>query len=264
MEKTLMRPKIHFACLFGVDYELDIAPYWIRHWQSHQLDYYRIFLHREKSGIPSSTVKLFQDAGFYVSCVDGPHSNGILRRETVGRYAMNIDPEDFIVTADADEFHDLDYHDALQEYDIISGFLHDHYGASLEVCDRDPFEQYPHEEKFTGEPLKNFTPPFLRTTEWPLTRRGKILACRAGDKLLYMGSHVMGEVSSTAKILDNQKVHHFAWRESAARKTAVKSYYKKENLKEIFGVVANNPSIREECFAMHSDLVKRDVALEIV
>lgn len=236
--------KIHFACLFGVDYELDLAPWWINHWLSHNLDFYQIYLHREEGTVNPSVVAMFRDAGFHVTCVNGPHSNGILRRETLGRYALNMNPDSFLVTADADEFHQLAdpdgeplrYRDALQRYDIITGFMFDHYGDRLEACNRQPFAQYPFTEEFTGEHLKNFTPPFLRTTEWPLTRRTKVLACRAGEKLSYMGSHCMESVSMNSKILDNQKVHHFAWRESAARKVVVKPYYKSENLKEIFGL----------------------------
>jgi hypothetical protein len=42
-------------------------------------------------------------------------------------------------------------------------------------------------------------------------------------------------VSSNARILPDQKVIHFAWRESARKKVAVKSYFSEKNLDEIFG-----------------------------
>jgi len=249
----MKKPRIHFSCLFGVDYELDLMPYWVDHWKSHKLDVYHIYLHREKGVIDPAIVDFFHSAGFETECVDGPHTDGILRRETVGRYAKNIDPEDFLVTADADEFHLIDYHDVLSKYDIVTGYMCDRYAPALQACNRDPFEQYFLEEEFTCSPIKNFTPPYMRMTEWPYTRRQKILACRAGDTTTYKGSHVMDDIPWQAKILCNQKVHHFAWRESARRKIAVKSYYKKENLQEIFGL-----HVPEEYLKQHSDLIRTD------
>lgn len=244
-----MKTKIHFACLFGVDYELDLMPYWVEHWASHHLDSYKVFLHRETGVIDSSIVDFFRKAGFSVECVGGPHSNGLLRGAALGNHAANLPPEDFLVTADADEYHLLNYHDILPGYDVVTGFLVDRYGMEMTACVKDPFEQYDHEEPFTREVIKNFTPPFLRSTQWPYTMRTKILACRAGNDSTYMGSHCMKSISSDARILKDQKVYHFAWRKSAAEKAVVKSYYKKENVKEIFGL-----NVPEEYLKQFSDL----------
>lgn len=239
--------KIHFACLFGVDFETDILPYWLKHYAAMKFDSYKVFLHREKGRIDDSLQETFRNAGFSIECLTGmPHANGLLRMTAMDNYTATLPPEDFLVTADADEFHLIDYRDVLREYDIVMGYLHDHYADKLEACRMDPFVQYPHTEEFTGELLKNFSPPYLRNTVWAHTRRTKVLAARAGEEVHFGGSHSMKAVPFDAAILDNVKVHHFAWRESARRKLAVKSYYFKENLDEMFN--GNTPPEQAQAF----------------
>lgn len=227
--------KKHFAALFGVDYEQDILPYWLVHWIDKRFDSYTVYLHRETGSIEERLVKLFQRNGWTVHLLDGSHRDGGLRGEVLSRFAASLPPDDFLITADADEFHLVDYDKVLGEYDIVRGFMSDYYGYVLEACHRDPFDQYMFQEEFTGEYLKNFSPPFMRKSEWKHTKRTKILAARAGYNVAYAGSHCMLEVPINAKILENQLVHHFAWRESAKSKLAVKSYYTEENLREVCG-----------------------------
>ena len=247
------RAEIHFACLFGVDYELDLMPYWIEHWVSHRLDRYKVFLHRESGVIDPAIIDTFKRAGFDVECLSGPHSNGLLRGCALSNYAANMDANDFLVTADADEYHLINYHDILStgvsqyapaKYDIVTGFMVDRYGDSLQACNKDPFDQYCYEEPFTKEILKNFTPPYLRNTAWPFTMRTKILACKAGMESTYAGSHTMKAVPSGARILTDRKVYHFAWRESASKKAAVKTYYSEDNLFELFAGKIPEKNIR--------------------
>jgi len=226
--------KTHFAALFGVDYELDLLPYWLKHWTEKNFDDYMVYLHRETGDTDPEIVKLFEERGWRTCCVGGNHGDGRLRGEVLSKYALTLPENDFLITADADEFHLIDYKTLLPQYDIIRGFMSDYYTYELESCRMDPFEQYLFQEEFTGEYLKNFSPPFLRQSEWKHTKRTKILAARAGYKVAFAGSHVMYEVPFNAKVLDDQLVHHFAWRKSAAEKLAIKSYYTKENLLEVF------------------------------
>jgi hypothetical protein len=241
--------KIHFACLLGVDYETDLQPFWAAHYLNMGLDSYKVFLHREKGLVPEEIIKEFRRYGFSVETIDGHQGNGKLRKLALGQYARALDKSDFLVTADADEFQmgdvppsllsdseDCSYRRLTGCYDIISGYMLDRWAASgLEECKMDPFIQYPCEEDFTQEILKSVTPPFLQKTCWPVTRRTKILCARAGYDVAYEGSHCMTGSPYDAKISDGYKVIHFAWRESAARKAALKSYFNQANLDEIFG-----------------------------
>jgi hypothetical protein len=240
--------KIHFACLFGVDYELDFLHCWSKHYTDMRLDSYKVFLHREKGSIGQSIINEFKHLGFSVEIApEGFHGNGTLRKLILSNYASSLPSEDFLVTADADELQCVyqqppghpvavapDYRELLQHYDIISGFMVDRYSSSLQECHEDPLVQYPYEELFTGEILKNFTPPYLQKTSWPFTRRTKILASRAGYNVAYEGSHCLLDTPLDASIASDYKVLHFAWRESARRKVSIKSYYTRENLNEVY------------------------------
>ena len=260
--------KIHFACLFGVDYDLDIMPYWTKYYTDMKLDSYHVFLHREHKPVPSDVRREFIERGFSIETLDGPHGNGILRRLALGPYAASLPPDDLLVTADADEFQGasclaesivigktrggntppiapINYRELESRYDIISGYLCDRYADRLETCFMDPFDQYFHEEPFTREVLKNFTPPFLRKTEWAYTRRPKILAARAGYDVTYTGSHSLRNVPSAARMSEDHKVLHFAWRESAKAKLTVKTYFSSDNLNEIYGGEAPDDIIQK-------------------
>jgi len=250
-------PKIHFAALFGVDYELDLMYFWLSYYRDMNLDSYKVFLHREEGNIGNDIIRQFKMEGFNVECVGGPQGNGMLRKVLLGHYASTLPEEDFLVTADADEFQSCprlngcagygdyhvgvvdpappDYRRLLEKYDCMTGFMTDRYADRLETGYKWPFAQYPFEEPFTREYLKAFTPPYLRKTKWPETRRTKILAARCGYEVGYEGSHCAMSLPSNARIAEEFRVYHFAWRESARLKAVAKSYYTIENLSEIFG-----------------------------
>jgi hypothetical protein len=256
----MQSPKIHFACVFGVDYETDLMPYWSDYYAAMKFDSCHVFLHREKGNVPESVKKHFEDRGFSYTCIDGPHGNGMVRRCALERYALSLPRDDFFVVADADEFQSgphssghptillggfpvivgttssspLDYRSLAERYDLVSGLLIDRYTNRLEACHDDPFRQYQFEEPWSGNVENNFTPPFLRHTNWRPTRRTKILMARAGYAVSYVGSHNMYLVPASARIRTDCKVYHFAWRESAKRKLALKSYFSHDNLREIF------------------------------
>jgi hypothetical protein len=237
--------------MFGVDYELDLYPWWSRFYLSAGFDSYRIFLHRERGVISAQVREQFVRDGFEVETVGGPQGNGMLRKLLMKKYAESLPPDDFLVTADADEFQFMPfpagktptltqnivipYRDLFNYYDVLQGWMIDRYSDRLEACYEDPFVQYPDEEEVTKEILKIVVPPFLNRTTWPHTRRTKILAARCGADIAYEGSHCMRAVPSNAAVMEDFRVLHFAWRESAKRKAAVKSYFNQRNLDEIFG-----------------------------
>jgi hypothetical protein len=178
--------------------------------------------------------------GFGVETARGFHGRGLLRKFLMLDYVKSLPKDDILVTADADEFQQgpdgkpLDYARLFQEYDYINGFMYDRYNDALLPCYEDPFAQYLYEEPYTGNILNNFTPPRFQKSKWPHTRRTKILAARAGADISYDGSHCARSIEKDARVLDGCRVVHFAWREASRRKIAIKDYYHKENLEEIF------------------------------
>jgi hypothetical protein len=251
--------KIHFASLVGVDYELDILPFWLKYYKERDFDTRKLFLHRETGRVPKNVIDEACEAGYEVECCDGPQANGMLRKLILGNYAASLPPDDYLVLADADEYQSaprtvprppgtfdymsvigpeapdpIDYRADLEKYDLVCGNLVDRYGKELSACYQDPFIQYPYEEYAPGDLLKGFTPPYLRKSKWPVTRRAKILAARCGAPLAYEGSHGTRYTPSDYRIAWNYRVVHFAWRESTKGKIAVKSYFNEKNLEEIF------------------------------
>jgi hypothetical protein len=268
---------IHFAAFFGTEFDLDIMPFWIEHYKKANFDSYHIFLHKESGEIGSNAINQFKHEGFSVETVSGPYGHGILQKLVLGPYSDKLPPDDFLVIADADEFQSgpnagpldagdglfigppapslISYRELLRYVDIVTGSLVDRYTHRLETCFRDPFRQYPYEEHPANEIFGNFTPPEFRKTEWPLTRRTKILAARAGHEVAYEGSHCLLQVPVNAQYAENYKVYHFAWRESAKRKLLIKAYFSQENAKEIFDNdipqdVLDNRMVPENIFQM--------------
>lgn len=249
--------KIHFASLVGVDYDMDMMPYWIPYYLKAGFDSYTVVLHREHGDIPEGIQSDFRNAGFKVRCADGPFTIGCARSAHLNNIANGLDDNDIFVTADADEFHannngtPIDYREVLSCYDVLHGIHSDRYADTLEPCRMDPFVQYPYEEQYTGEYLKNIDIPFLKNTEPPALWRSKIIAAPAGAVVEFKGSHCMSEIPSNYNIRFGHKVIHFAWREAAVRKLALKSYYSIENLKAVF-----NDVVPEGFIDKHADTVK--------
>lgn len=254
-------PKIHFVCLFGVEYDLDLAPWWVPYYRNMRLDTYTVYLHRERGPVGDHHVRWFEEQGFTVHPVSGPHGDGMLRRLCIERHIMSLPEGDLLVTADADEFQSVstekddgaveidgiryctgtrkpeppDYRYLEKHYDIISGYMLDRYTFAMTACDRDPFDQYLFQEERNFTILKTFTPPYFDSSKWPATRRTKILAARCGYKTAFEGSHLMLEAPAAARMTGNFDVVHFAWREGAKRKVAMKGYYSQDILSEVFG-----------------------------
>ena len=244
--------KIHFASFYGVAYDLDLFKPWALYYQSMHFDSYKVFLHDENNPVSDSIRNRFLGADFKAEVVSGKYSDGRLQDLVLGRYAQSLQPSDLLVIADADEFHNMpglvtfndyekgsdkflvpNFRELAESYDMLTGFLTDRYSMKLEPCTFDPLIEYPFEEPFTGEYIKDFTPPWLRRTKWPKIRRTKILMAPCGYLRDYSGSHYLEETPGDARIMENFKVLHFAWRESARVKTALKSYYRKENADEV-------------------------------
>ena len=253
---------IHFAVMFGVEFEMDLFDHWSDYYLKCKFDSYHAILHSEYNDIPDEAVSRFRSKGFTTEIAPKMfHGNGILRKLILENYSKSLPPDDILVTADADEYqsyrvlHELDiveqyghihnlgaaiplplnYRDLLESYDVLSGFLVDRYSDTLDASRGDPFLQYPYEECYTGNILKNAVPPqYCTKSVWPQTRRSKILAAPVKYDTAFSGSHCMLNVPADARIKEGLAVYHFAWRESARRKVAVKSYFSQENLSEIF------------------------------
>jgi hypothetical protein len=232
--------KIHFAALIGVDYDLDLFNPWVSYYADRKFDSYTAVLHRENGDIPASVQSDYRNAGFRVLCVDGPFSIGCCRSAHLSNIAVNLPPDDMFVTADADEFQvyrdntPIDYRYVCRAYDILHGLHEDRFSLGLTACKSDPFIEYPYAEEYTGEYLKQVKTPFIDVDHAPVLVRTKILAAPCNAPVEYKGSHCIKWVNTNQKVLLGLKVIHFAWREGAARKLPLKSYFSLDNIRQVF------------------------------
>jgi hypothetical protein len=255
--------KLHFAALVGIEYDMDLAAPWIKHYLDMRLDTYTVVLHRETGDIPQGIQSDYRNAGFRVLCADGPFSIGCARSAHLNNIADNLPKNDILVTADADEFQarfdgsPINYRYLMTQYDILHGLHEDRYSHCLENCYTNPFKQYPIAEKYTGEHIKVLKVSFIDEKNSPVLIRTKILAAPAGYPVEYKGSHCMKWVPQNAKICYDCKVIHFAWREGAARKLALKSYFTIDSLKEVY-----NNDIPKELYDKYDEVSKAMHPLE--
>lgn len=248
---------IHFSAFFSSEYDIDIMPFWIEHYLKFQFDSYHVFLHRENGPPGSNIVEQFKFHGFKVTPVDGPYGHGIAQKLHQGLYVDSLPKGDFFVVADADEFQGgpcasmfpaedgfsigpaipdfIYWRELLKHVDVVTGFMVDRFTHRLETCYINPFRQYPYQEHPANNILGNFSPPYLRQTEWPYTRRTKVLAARVGYKVAFEGNHCLMEMPEGAQIAEGYQVYHFAWRASAKQKLIKKAYFTQENCREISG-----------------------------
>jgi hypothetical protein len=133
-----------------------------------------------------------------------------------------------------DDNSPIDYRYQCRAYDILHGLHEDRFSNGLLPCRNDPFLEYTQIEEYTGEHIKQLKTPFIDVEHAPVLIRTKILAAPAGASVEYKGSHCLKEVHVNQKILFGLKVIHFAWREGAVRKLALKSYFSIDNMKQVF------------------------------
>jgi len=226
-------PKIHFASLFGVDLDYDIIVQWCAHYASMKYDTYTVFLH---SIDPSSTRFQFirramKVSGFTVIEAPAVPYTTQMRNDLLDGFAKSLDPLDYLVVADSDEFHSTgpwtsNFRDLIMSCDVLYGKLVDRWADSLiEANPTLPLdEQYPH----AGDIFKIV---FARTRDpererWHAPVLDKILAARAGLPVSHVGSHTLYRRDVHTKERHSCIVNHYKWRQSLFDRLKTKWYYK--------------------------------------
>lgn len=246
---------VHFTSLFGVDFDFDLLPFWINHYQKFNFDRYHIHLHSRKNNVDKlhDSMEMLDRAGFDYEIVESSKyylgstveldPSSTLRQLVIDHFFKNIPPSDFVVVADSDEFHQMpcNYKDILTNYDYVFGELVDKYDTILHAAYPDiPVElQYRH----TGDVhaiVRQLHKP--SSDSWFYLHKTKILACRASIPVNNVGSHnLLGELIGTARkdlynILDEMDgvkpiaVHHYTWRDSIIDRMCDRPYYTAEQI----------------------------------
>lgn len=231
--------QLHFLSLLGVDIDLDILPIWIIHYKKFKCDSYFCFLHA-KDNQDDNYLKakyLLENNGFKTQFVGGPFGDGNLRNNIFNAYLQNLNPQDYVMTADTDEFQDWWEPEGVKEMlienniDFITGKLYDCFGEKLEdVKSYDLIQQYP----YIIDNLEN-----VINVEGVPIRRDKICISKVWVPVCYIGSHDLNyhflppEKRGMFRVRGDIRVLHFKWRGSLKKRLESKTYYKDHHVKKI-------------------------------
>lgn len=230
--------KIHFAALFGVDLDYDIAGFWRDHYTDCGYDSYTVFLH---SLTPNSDrcleqLREFEKAGFKTLFAPSCEYSSAMRNTILDTYAKSLPGSDYLVTADSDEFHlagccKSDMPDLIRSCDILSGNLVDRWDDTLHAADSDrPLtKQYPYSGDLFSHLYDSSDCP--DKDRWRRPHTGKILAARAGLPVAYVGSHVLYSRDNAYNEIGGCFVLHYKWRHTIEMRLKTKWYFQ-ESMRE--------------------------------
>lgn len=241
------RPKIHFAALFGIAVDTDLMPYWIPHYKALGLDSYSIFLHESPdSNLNASVEAKFIASGFRVTMIpenairDNPITPGApdgVRSILMEMVALSMDEEDFLITADSDEFQQWNEspREAVERgIGLVLGELIDCFDDTLHAPDpkKSLAENYP-VERYNLSSLWREVP----------YKTKKVCMSPARYPLDFSGSHepkrhyqdVLPSVFATGPI----NVLHYRWRDSMFLRVKGRVYWPENELqfvRKFFGL----------------------------
>lgn len=226
-------PVIHFASLFCVDYDVELFPHWLEHYNAFPLETKKIFLHS-----PSGDVDAIQQVreacrahGWKTAQVKGTFRDGLLRKFVLEQHRKTLPPNHWLMVADSDEFQVWPsvqtVKDQLAGFDVILGELLDAFNTTLPASvdpDVPLHVQFPH--LFAGIEKELF--PKLGINY------NKICAARAGIPVCFIGSHdVLANAKKTYRTRGTIPVHHFKWRKTVVDRLKGKTYYNKQMVEAV-------------------------------
>jgi len=203
-------PKIHFISLVSVDLDSEMLPYFLPHYAGFGLSNYVIFLHEGKSKSDTAwSVEAAKSLGMKAKIIpqNASFQNGELKKVLFENFAKACSPEDYILTADADEIQH--WNEAPVEYiqkdvDVVLGTRVDRFNDSLREID-------PEEELETQYP---FSHENLSRHLWPKRPRAnhKIVLSRAKVPVQFEKSKTILGDGKGLNIADGVLIEHYKWR----------------------------------------------------
>ena len=230
---------ITFASFIAPGLDLDLLPYWVRHYSSFKFDRYSVVLHerdRYDEGAVADASKILKAAGWEFNVATGNFGNGALQRKHLDRIKGSLGPEDHLVVADSDEFQDMppDYRDIVTLHPAVTGCLIDRWDATAHAAHNPPFAaypsvtveytlaallaQYPREGDLYAEAAARLgVPPYvLGPARCPM----KVLAHKVRYNVVLDGAHFVPGVENDGEIVKGRNVYHFTWREGIVKRFA--------------------------------------------
>lgn len=256
-----MKDKIHFASLFCVDFDLDLLPFWTEHYLSFRFDDYNVWLNTQRNNTEklNYAFKYLSERGFNVTIEHGQFVNGSLRAKVMEEYVSTLPKNDYLVTADSDEFQNMDgdYCSLIRQYDVVNGILVDRYDDTLHPASSSITpgrvraslsDQFPHEGCVEQQIIYDYLNG--DASKWPVVRRSKIMAARAGIPVSFGGSHFAFTHRENIRYSpEHYTVYHYTWRNSILERMGGKHYYKAAHLwyvSKFFNIDGIHPDVQKQ------------------
>ena len=222
---------IVFSTFIDPALDLDLLPQWIRHYKNYCFDRYHAIVHVKPLALKDhrflSGWKMLRDAGFETSEAMGPYGNGILQRSAMAEFKASLSPDDTLVLADSDEFHDMpdDYRDMALDCDCIAGNLFDRWDDDLHDAGADTplVAQYPHQGDIYEHIRKKYN---LTAGNWQWKRQStKMLSHKVKFTLELSGNHFLSPGGPKPEItMDGMRIWHYTWRSGIIKRIMSRSY----------------------------------------
>jgi hypothetical protein len=243
----MYKPHVHFVSVFSVDYDHDLLYPWIEHYLKFSFDTYKIFFHtmRDSSeeGFRNSFLYLIKKR--YGNLVNGEFIEGTpdfkcgnLRNQYIEKYKATLEQDDYMVTADSDEFQNLgcSYKEIILNHDCVCGKLVDRWGNTL--CRLDdglsPEQVYTNEGNFYA----SIGHRFASSDEMCFFGRSKIMAHRVSMPVNFLGSHILngstdGKIPDTYTQSSGHKVYHYSFRSTFIDRMYNRYYYTSDDVYQV-------------------------------
>lgn len=255
--------KIIFASLFGIHYDADLAIPWVNHYKQFDINEFIIFLHsKNDNDIKLKEFKKFFESHKFKAHIvnEMPEFNqkfydGGLRKRVLTAINKSIDYNDYLITADSDEFQQIpdSYRESVNSKDILCGVLVDRYTDKLKKYNPDlPLEtQYPLKGDVSERVYEIADKRFFKIFNW--VSNDKIIMAHGKMPVAFGGSHRMYdgyENKFTYANKDNPiPINHYRWRENVIDRMAQRKYNKAIHIwyyMQFFNVPdpVNNPAFK--------------------
>lgn len=223
-----MDNKIHFVALIAPDLDRDILLNWMFHYHSLKLDTYTAFIHKDLCNDNNKwLVSALQKHGFRVTYVHGAFGDCDLRVNVMNVFAMSIPDNDYIMSADSDEFQQWPNDDVRTpllngSVDVIKGELIDKFSDTLKEYDGSESLQeiYPYSAKGLDMQID---PEYKTNLQKICIAKNKLPVC-------FKGSHDFNSSIPNKKLGSNLiarsgiRVHHYRWRDTLLKRLSGKEY----------------------------------------
>jgi hypothetical protein len=226
------RPKIHFVALVSVEYDVDLLPYFLPHYDEMDLDNYCLFLHEGPSTDDNLWAeKAAKEFGWKCRFIprEATFGTGELKRVLLNKFQKAAKPSDYILCADGDEIQEWENSPqevAEKNYDMALGRRFDRFAETLGRIDH----THTLEENFPLE-MDNLSKILFPRRQRP---RDKIVMAKCSVPVDYKKCASLTVRETRApRVTGDVKILHYKWRDGVLGRLSQRADYLPEEITAI-------------------------------